>query len=615
MKSHLYRLTMLATLMLSVGAESINYAQNKTGKISTSLSTPVAVFADDTPVSQDEARAAVIKLSSLVRFYYPSEEVASADWDRLNAYALRLADTAKTRGELVQALSKSMHPVAPAMSINGYQRKPLPQATGTRVAWHYSGSLVAKNYNECLADFGIPPEPYKTYSRWREFVTTTTSPYFPAHEHFQTTIDGGISVDLPVVLPTRKKRALPAGFPLPAEVANESITPGSIYANLSAAATTWATYQNFFPYREEINVDMQSNLPALLNDSQSAGDVDNLTIALKRFTAKFEDGHNFYVPGTRTDGTTTNGMFDSAWIENKLVITWLAPDYHGPVQLGDIVLKIRNQTTAEFFAERTPLIPLAPEKKAIYLANIWSIYGDKVLPIRVRHADASEADITLTREPWSNAITAKWAARALPIVNEVEPGIFVINEANTMDIDAVVKQLAAAKAVILDTRYGVTGNNWQLVTHFLPEGMLTQDYEQRHDTLPWQTGNINLNVSWQQPVVTNQISAKLIVIMNRNTQSSGETYLNFFKETHHGTLIGEATHGANGDISCARLLGGPAAGGLTFFYTGLHVANRDGSQHQSIGTLPDIEVKQTIAGVRAGRDELMEKALQLAKAN
>ena len=37
----------------------------------------------------------------------------------------------------------------------------------------------------------------------------------------------------------------------------------------------------------------------------------------------------------------------------------------------------------------------------------------------------------------------------------------------------------------------------------------------------------------------------------------------------------------------------------------------DGSQHHLIGVRPTVSVKRTIQGVREGRDELLEKALEI----
>ena len=43
----------------------------------------------------------------------------------------------------------------------------------------------------------------------------------------------------------------------------------------------------------------------------------------------------------------------------------------------------------------------------------------------------------------------------------------------------------------------------------------------------------------------------------------------------------------------------------------MKVVKHDGSQHHTIGILPTVPCRRTLAGVAAGRDELLEKALEL----
>ncbi len=43
---------------------------------------------------------------------------------------------------------------------------------------------------------------------------------------------------------------------------------------------------------------------------------------------------------------------------------------------------------------------------------------------------------------------------------------------------------------------------------------------------------------------------------------------------------------------------------------GHNVSHADGRQLQRLGLTPDVEVKPTIEGIRQGRDEVLEKALE-----
>jgi C-terminal processing protease CtpA/Prc len=45
----------------------------------------------------------------------------------------------------------------------------------------------------------------------------------------------------------------------------------------------------------------------------------------------------------------------------------------------------------------------------------------------------------------------------------------------------------------------------------------------------------------------------------------------------------------------------------------MKVVKHDGSQHHGIGILPDVEVYKTIEGVKAGKDEFLDKALEMIK--
>ena len=72
----------------------------------------------------------------------------------------------------------------------------------------------------------------------------------------------------------------------------------------------------------------------------------------------------------------------------------------------------------------------------------------------------------------------------------------------------------------------------------------------------------------------------------------------------------------NTEVKCPQTLQGAikyfSVGDRAFEYMKC-VRWPDGKQLQRVGLLPDIEVKPTIAGIRAGRDEVLERAVQYAE--
>lgn len=75
-----------------------------------------------------------------------------------------------------------------------------------------------------------------------------------------------------------------------------------------------------------------------------------------------------------------------------------------------------------------------------------------------------------------------------------------------------------------------------------------------------------------------------------------------------GLIIGEPSAGANGNATTFVL-----PGGYSIAWTGMQVLDAKRQTHHTIGVIPDVRVKRTIAGVSAGRDEVLEQALKLVE--
>jgi C-terminal processing protease CtpA/Prc len=77
-----------------------------------------------------------------------------------------------------------------------------------------------------------------------------------------------------------------------------------------------------------------------------------------------------------------------------------------------------------------------------------------------------------------------------------------------------------------------------------------------------------------------------------------------------GTIVGGTTAGTNGNVVRVEL-----PGGFAVTFTGMRVTRHDGrTPYHLAGTRPDIPIAPTIAGLRAGRDEVLERALAFVQA-
>jgi C-terminal processing protease CtpA/Prc len=96
-----------------------------------------------------------------------------------------------------------------------------------------------------------------------------------------------------------------------------------------------------------------------------------------------------------------------------------------------------------------------------------------------------------------------------------------------------------------------------------------------------------------------------VVLVDETSQSQAEYTTMAFRAAPRTVVIGSTTAGADGNVSQI-----PLPGGYSTMISGLGVFYPDKRPTQRVGIVPDREVKPTIAGVKAGRDEVLEAALR-----
>jgi C-terminal processing protease CtpA/Prc len=96
-----------------------------------------------------------------------------------------------------------------------------------------------------------------------------------------------------------------------------------------------------------------------------------------------------------------------------------------------------------------------------------------------------------------------------------------------------------------------------------------------------------------------------VMLIDERTVSQAEHTGLFLRAANGTKFIGSPTAGANGEITTFSLPGGIGTG-----FSGQSVRHPDGRQLQRVGLVPDIEIRPTIKGIRAGRDEVLDRAVR-----
>ncbi|HET8945400.1 MAG TPA: S41 family peptidase [Candidatus Polarisedimenticolia bacterium] len=98
---------------------------------------------------------------------------------------------------------------------------------------------------------------------------------------------------------------------------------------------------------------------------------------------------------------------------------------------------------------------------------------------------------------------------------------------------------------------------------------------------------------------------RVVILVDETSMSQAEFTSMALRAAPGSVVVGSTTTGADGDVSPFTL-----PGGLQTMISGLGVYYPDGTPTQRVGIVPDIFVTPTIAGIRDGRDEVLETALR-----
>jgi C-terminal processing protease CtpA/Prc len=178
-----------------------------------------------------------------------------------------------------------------------------------------------------------------------------------------------------------------------------------------------------------------------------------------------------------------------------------------------------------------------------------------------------------------------------------------ISTAKASEAKQYVEEAVDTKGMIIDIRdypseFLVFALGSLLVQGPTPFARITQGDLANPGAFYW-TAPISLTPS--QP----HYAGKIVILVDETSVSAAEYAALAFRSAPNAIVVGSTTAGADGNVSTLAL-----PGGLHTMISGVGVFYADEKPTQQVGIVPDIEVKPTIAGIRAKRDEALEEALR-----
>lgn len=533
-----------------------------------------------------------------VRFFHPSDEALTVNWNEFAAGGIRAVERAGNPRELAAALEAQFRSIAPSVVFEaGSGQKSLPTQRGSYVQfWMHSGVGSPSGGP-------VPNARASIYVSRRIVVPASemgkpyqSGPLVPDRP-LSVSLGGAVAMTMPIAISTDRP-TLPDSLSVARPAwPEEDLSVADRATRLADVALAWSVFQQFYPYFDVVKTDWMATLRRSLT-AAATDDETSFAGTLRRLVADLHDGHggvypaaNFVAPDVRLD-----------WIEGSVVVTAVGPGTTG-VNRGDVVTTIDGRAAAELLQERSQFVSGATPQwiRNVALPNLLSGARGTSIALGLRGASGSRT-VTLTRDATTNPRAERPAKIA-----EVSPGVMYVDldRITDQDFNEALPRLITAKGIIFDMRgYPRQVNTVSILAHLSDTTIASAHFEVPMTTMPDRAGVVYRDGAWRVPPIAPKLTARIAFLSGGGAISYAESTLGVVEAFKLGEIVGEASAGTNGNVN-SIVLPGP----YSIAWTGMRVTKRDGTPHHGVGVKPTVPVSPTIAGIRQGRDEVLERAI------
>ena len=378
---------------------------------------------------------------------------------------------------------------------------------------------------------------------------------------------------------------------------------------LLAAARIWSVIHYFYPYKGLIG-DWDAVLPAFIPRFIGANDADAYASAVLEMVAHVHDGHSFAF------GHPSVPKLIGEWylplrvraVENRFAVVEKRPGLpdDADVKAGDVVVSIDGEPFRARVERLSALATASTETARVNRLATIALAGPKesTATLELRGADGSVRTVKIPRVAAAPPPRGGQSYRVL----DGNIGYADLTTLTVSEVDAMFDSLGKTRAIIFDMRGYPNGTAWSIAPRINTRDAKVGATFRRNQIYGGPPGETASGFYFEQQLPKSdkpKYTGKTVMLIDDRAISQAEHTGLFFEAASDITFIGTPTAGANGDVTNFTV-----PGGFRVSFTGHDVRHADGRQLQRVGIQPHIEVAPTLRGLREGRDEVLERAVQ-----
>ncbi len=555
---------------------------------------PAQSDAERSAVSREDALVAFARLYGVVRYFHPTDAAQDADWAQVCADGVQAAAGATRYGELADTLRRTFAPYAHGLTfwvapdVRPPEHEP-PARRAELIYWQHQGyeGTPISLFRPPYASVRVTPQ-----TRYERRFSEAPDPTRP-HE---ATLVGPLHARVPLVLEPAAARETPP--PLEPRLDPTDLTSRAVREAL--LIDTWAVLRHFYPYQEDVSVPWEDVLRQALRDTQDDVSEADLIDSVRTLTRALQDGH----ARVERDGRRGIGWLPirTTCVDDAVVV---AASEHPDVAVGEVITTVDGVPAwprAQAIADR---LSGTPQWRS-FRACTWD---------GARGPGGSTVTLGIERSGTLTEVQTGYGRHEIvPDIRpgafgEVEPGVLYVDltRLSWTDLKPKLEEMVAARGIVFDLR-GYPIHNDDLLDHLMSA---PEDAAWMHVPRFIEPGGDPVSfadIGWNRRPSAPHIEAPTVFLINAAAISYAESILSYVQTHNLGTLVGSPTAGANGDIVRHDTLGG-----FYVVFSGMRVTRHDGTPFHNDGVTPDVETKPTLPGIAEGRDEVLERGLDVLR--
>jgi C-terminal processing protease CtpA/Prc len=399
------------------------------------------------------------------------------------------------------------------------------------------------------------------------------------------------------------------------EAVYRSVPAGDDGFRMLALFRYWNMIEYFFPYKHLLKEDWTDVLKAFISEFAANRSPLSYRLACLRLINRVQDTHaNIYGDALLQQYFGTNNtVADFKMIGEKVVVTGFFNDSLAAfetIRPGDVITTVNGKKIADIKKSVSPYLcasnPSVADRNFID-RFLFKSNDDSVLITYLRDGKPKKAVLRLYspgKLPYQNC--DNWR---MPMYKLLSPdiGYISLGNINADSLPVIFKTFENTKGIVIDIR--------NYPSQFMPFAM--GEYLKTASTpfVKFTTGDLKnpgsfsfgpaLNNGPGKNSKTKPYKGYVVILVNEQSQSQAEYTTLALRTASRGMVMGSQTAGADGNISYV-----PFPGGFSSPFSGIGVFYPDGKETQGVGIVPDIVVMPTQAGIAAGKDEVLEKAIE-----